>query len=239
MQHFQDFTPGREGAAIGALVLVHRFHENDFFVAVLLLAGGGIDLSAALAFLTPVFAAAPFNGNGNGTLPTFILLTTIPATPIRDHEIRGQAALAAHKWTSSHRRNHRSSSAPKGVARGPAKRGEDRASLPNIDHEAARTNFPITESALSSILLGTGHNSAMIGPEFSVGNVLFLKFLLSLAEISRQRFAPGPRRGDLQLPQTSMIENAVGGPAGRRGIVATGNGCQVRIHAGQLEDSAG
>src|SRR5579883_3429150 len=97
MQHFQDFTPGRERTAIGAFVLVHRLHENDFFVAVILLASGGINLAAAFAFLTPILTAAPFEGDGNGMFTAVVLLTPLAAAPIRDHEIRGQTALAAHK----------------------------------------------------------------------------------------------------------------------------------------------
>src|SRR5687767_8926190 len=57
-KHFEHFAPGRERAAIVALVLVHRLHEVDFVVVVVALAGGRIDLPAALALIAAVFAAA-------------------------------------------------------------------------------------------------------------------------------------------------------------------------------------
>src|SRR5258708_38329381 len=46
-QHFQHFAPGREGAAVVPLVAVHRLHELDFVLGIILLAGGRIDLTAA------------------------------------------------------------------------------------------------------------------------------------------------------------------------------------------------
>src|SRR5262249_59455447 len=63
-EDFQDFAPGREGTAVGALIEVHRSHELDFVVRVIALAGGGIDLPAAFP-LAAIFAAPPFEGGGN------------------------------------------------------------------------------------------------------------------------------------------------------------------------------
>src|SRR5262245_42949092 len=48
-EHLQDLAPGRERAAVVALILVHRLHERDFLVRVIALAGGWVDLPAALA----------------------------------------------------------------------------------------------------------------------------------------------------------------------------------------------
>src|SRR5947209_9483769 len=48
-QHLQHLAPGRERPAVVALVLVHRLHEDDLVVGVVALAGGRVDLPAALA----------------------------------------------------------------------------------------------------------------------------------------------------------------------------------------------
>src|SRR5262249_11328752 len=48
MEHFQHLAPRRERSAIVPLVLVHRLHEDDFVVSVVALAGGRINLPAAL-----------------------------------------------------------------------------------------------------------------------------------------------------------------------------------------------
>src|SRR5262245_4974772 len=67
-QDFEDFAPGGERPAVVALVLVHRLHEEDLFVAVIAFTGGGVNLPPAFALLSPVLAAAPLDRHGNRLL---------------------------------------------------------------------------------------------------------------------------------------------------------------------------
>src|SRR3954471_3839093 len=67
-QHLQHLAPGRERPAVVALVLVHRLHEGDFLVVVVALAGGRVDLAAALALLAAVLAAAAIDRDGDALL---------------------------------------------------------------------------------------------------------------------------------------------------------------------------
>jgi len=97
MQHFQDFAPSREGPTIGTLVLIHGLHEQNFFIAIVFLAGSGINLTASFAFFTPILAAASFDVDSNRMFATFTLVPTIAVTPIRNYELWGQVALVAHK----------------------------------------------------------------------------------------------------------------------------------------------
>src|SRR5439155_20217376 len=55
-QHFQHLAPGGERPAVVALVLIHCFHELDFVIGVIALAGGRIDLPAALRLILVVLA---------------------------------------------------------------------------------------------------------------------------------------------------------------------------------------
>src|SRR5204862_4902527 len=77
-EHLEYLAPGREWPAVGSLVLVHRLHEDDFFVGIVLLAGGWVHLPAALAFLVllqpAVLAAAPLDGHGNAALTAVLAL---------------------------------------------------------------------------------------------------------------------------------------------------------------------
>src|SRR5262249_41015516 len=84
------FAPGWVRAAIFALVLVHGFHELDFFVVVIAFAGGRVDLPAALPLLAPIFAAAAFNGHGNVPLAALI------AAPIGNQNIRVIVFVVVH-----------------------------------------------------------------------------------------------------------------------------------------------
>src|SRR5689334_18361123 len=78
-EHFEDFAPGREGPAIGAFVLVHRLHEDDFFVAVVFLAGGRVHLTAAFALLAAVLAGAALHRHGNGAFAAVVVLASVAA----------------------------------------------------------------------------------------------------------------------------------------------------------------
>ncbi|MFM7149453.1 MAG: hypothetical protein ACKO23_06385 [Gemmataceae bacterium] len=61
----QHFAPGGEGSTIRSLVLIHGFHENNFFVGIFFFAGGWVYLTSSFANLSSVFAASPFHGNGD------------------------------------------------------------------------------------------------------------------------------------------------------------------------------
>src|SRR5262245_55530245 len=77
-QHFQHLAPGRERTPIGTLVQIHRLHELDLLLRVLLLAGSRIDLAAAFAlFLTTVLAAAAFDRDGNGPLAAVAVMPAV------------------------------------------------------------------------------------------------------------------------------------------------------------------
>src|SRR5258705_10844154 len=54
VKHFEHFAPGGEGAAVRPLVLIHRLHEDDFFLAIIALTSGRIDLATSLALVSSI-----------------------------------------------------------------------------------------------------------------------------------------------------------------------------------------
>src|SRR5437870_5418779 len=71
-QHLEHLAPGREGAAVFALVLIHGPHEGDFVVSVIAFTRSRIDLPTAFALVAALLAAAAVDGNGNAPLAAVI-----------------------------------------------------------------------------------------------------------------------------------------------------------------------
>src|SRR5262249_6624327 len=94
-EHFEHLAPGGERPPVVALVLVHRLHEDDFLVAVVALAGGGVDLPAAFAALAPVLAAAAIHGDGDVPLPT-VPPAAVARPAVSDQDVREHGFFVTH-----------------------------------------------------------------------------------------------------------------------------------------------
>lgn len=95
-EHLEDLTPGWERSAIVPLVLVHRFHEDDFFVVVVPLAGRRVDLTPAFRQIGPRTGAPPIEGDRNIPLPPFHGSAIIHGTG----RIRMRRVVGAHAVVS-------------------------------------------------------------------------------------------------------------------------------------------
>src|SRR5262245_281695 len=95
-QYFEDLAPGREGAAVGALVEVHRLHEGDLLIGVVAFAGGRIDLPATFALLATVLAAAPLDRHRDVALAAVIVSAAVVAAAVGDDEVARRGLLVAH-----------------------------------------------------------------------------------------------------------------------------------------------
>jgi hypothetical protein len=84
MKNFQNLTPGRKRTAVVAFVLIHGFHENNFFIGIIPLTGGRINLAAPLALVAAVVPLASFRFDRN------ILLTAITVAPLDCPAFRNQ-----------------------------------------------------------------------------------------------------------------------------------------------------
>jgi hypothetical protein len=82
MKDLQNLAPGGKGTAVIAFVLIHGFHEDNFFIGIIALAGGGIDLASPLSLVAAVLSLAAFHLDRN------ILLTTIAVAAVASPAIR-------------------------------------------------------------------------------------------------------------------------------------------------------
>jgi hypothetical protein len=95
MKDFQNFAPGGKGTSVVAFVLIHGFHESDFFIGIIALAGRWIDLAAPLSLVSSIVSLAAFHVDRK------ILLTAVSAAPVatpavRDQHFRQTVFVVAH-----------------------------------------------------------------------------------------------------------------------------------------------